>query len=72
MSGTAGKVVAVIVGLILLAGIVFSIFVQDETTILMLALLSVMYALYLVRLRKKLKTEKSGKKKPESPLARRR
>lgn len=71
MSNNARIVIAVIVGLILLGGIVFSVFVQDETTILMTVMLTAVYGFYLVKLRQKLKEDKS-RKKSDSPLMRRR
>ena len=63
--------VAVIVGLVLLVGAVFSIFVQDEKTILLLALLAVMYVIYLVRVIPLLKANRKEKAKSDSPLMRR-
>lgn len=63
--------IAVIVGVILLLGVIFSIFVQDQATIVMLAILAVMYVVYLVKLIPTLKKDRPAKQ-TESPLARRR
>ena len=61
-------IVAVFTGLVLLAGIVFSFFLQDETTILLLALLAVMYVIFLSRLIPKLKARRKERAKSDSPL----
>ena len=65
------KLIALIVGLILALGIVVAILVEDNNIRVMVALLGVLYVIYVLNLSKRIKEVDHSKDGADSPLRKR-
>ena len=65
------KFIALIVGLILALGIVVAILVEDNNIRVMVALLGVLYVIYVLNLSKRIKEVDHSKDGADSPLRKR-